>query len=79
MWFEITNEFLNKDLTLKLNSVLGLKSEGLYRVSGFSDLIEDVKLSFDRGMLPFVHMEHVRNDVSFLCPQFAALTSGEMQ
>uniref|UniRef100_A0AAY5EW78 Chimerin 1 n=1 Tax=Electrophorus electricus TaxID=8005 RepID=A0AAY5EW78_ELEEL len=26
----------------------GLKSEGLYRVSGFSDLIEDVKLSFDR-------------------------------
>lgn len=79
MWFEITNEFLNKDLTLKLNSVLGLKSEGLYRVSGFSDLIEDVKLSFDRGMLPFVYMEHVRNDVSFLCPQFAAFNSGEMQ
>uniref|UniRef100_A0A8C1LGU1 Chimerin 1 n=1 Tax=Cyprinus carpio TaxID=7962 RepID=A0A8C1LGU1_CYPCA len=26
----------------------GLKSEGLYRISGFSDLIEDVKLSFDR-------------------------------
>nr|XP_023657616.1 N-chimaerin [Paramormyrops kingsleyae] len=26
----------------------GLKSEGLYRVSGFSDLIEDVKLTFDR-------------------------------
>ncbi|XP_038645289.1 N-chimaerin isoform X1 [Scyliorhinus canicula] len=26
----------------------GLMSEGLYRVSGFSDLIEDVKLAFDR-------------------------------
>uniref|UniRef100_A0A8C1DQT3 Chimerin 1 n=1 Tax=Cyprinus carpio carpio TaxID=630221 RepID=A0A8C1DQT3_CYPCA len=26
----------------------GLKSEGLYRISGFSDLIEDVKLAFDR-------------------------------
>lgn len=29
----------------------GLNSEGLYRVSGFSDLIEDVKMAFDRGML----------------------------
>ncbi|RXM30891.1 N-chimaerin [Acipenser ruthenus] len=29
-------------------SFIGLKSEGLYRVSGFSDLIEDVKLAFDR-------------------------------
>jgi len=28
----------------------GLNSEGLYRVSGFSDLIEDVKMAFDRGM-----------------------------
>uniref|UniRef100_A0A673C6M6 Chimerin 1 n=1 Tax=Sphaeramia orbicularis TaxID=375764 RepID=A0A673C6M6_9TELE len=26
----------------------GLQSEGLYRISGFSELIEDVKLSFDR-------------------------------
>nr|KAF6353043.1 chimerin 1 [Pipistrellus kuhlii] len=26
----------------------GLNSEGLYRVSGFSDLIEDVKMAFDR-------------------------------
>ncbi|XP_036396151.1 N-chimaerin-like [Megalops cyprinoides] len=26
----------------------GLKSEGLYRVSGFSDSVEDVKLTFDR-------------------------------
>lgn len=27
----------------------GLQSEGLYRISGFSELIEDVKLAFDRG------------------------------
>uniref|UniRef100_A0A674ALZ6 Chimerin 1 n=1 Tax=Salmo trutta TaxID=8032 RepID=A0A674ALZ6_SALTR len=26
----------------------GIQSEGLYRISGFSDLIEDVKLAFDR-------------------------------
>jgi len=29
----------------------GLQSEGLYRISGFSELIEDVKLAFDRGTL----------------------------
>lgn len=29
--------------------VPGLQSEGLYRISGFSELIEDVKLAFDRG------------------------------
>lgn len=27
-----------------------MKSEGLYRVSGFSEHIEDVRLSFDRGL-----------------------------
>uniref|UniRef100_A0A8D2HEW9 Rho-GAP domain-containing protein n=1 Tax=Urocitellus parryii TaxID=9999 RepID=A0A8D2HEW9_UROPR len=27
----------------------GLKSEGLYRVSGFTEHIEDVKMAFDRG------------------------------
>ncbi|XP_034417834.1 N-chimaerin isoform X3 [Cyclopterus lumpus] len=26
----------------------GLKSEGLYRISGFSDLLEEVKMSFDK-------------------------------
>lgn len=31
-------------------SVAGMKSEGLYRVSGFSEHIEDVRLSFDRGL-----------------------------
>lgn len=29
----------------------GLKSEGLYRVSGFTEHIEDVKMAFDRGGL----------------------------
>ncbi|XP_059583252.1 N-chimaerin isoform X1 [Alligator mississippiensis] len=29
-------------------NIHGLNSEGLYRVSGFSDLIEDVKMAFDR-------------------------------
>lgn len=29
----------------------GLTSEGLYRVSGFSEHIEDVRLAFDRGLL----------------------------
>uniref|UniRef100_A0A3B3VQM5 Chimerin 2 n=1 Tax=Poecilia latipinna TaxID=48699 RepID=A0A3B3VQM5_9TELE len=28
----------------------GMKSEGLYRVSGFSEHIEDVRLAFDRGL-----------------------------
>lgn len=31
-------------------SVTGMKSEGLYRVSGFSEHIEDVRLAFDRGL-----------------------------
>lgn len=30
---------------------VGLKSEGLYRVSGFTEHIEDVKMAFDRGMV----------------------------
>lgn len=36
-------------IEIQLSCLSGLKSEGLYRISGFSDLIEDVKLSFDRG------------------------------
>lgn len=27
----------------------GLRSEGLYRVSGFTDSVEEVKLAFDKG------------------------------
>uniref|UniRef100_A0A8C2GMN7 Chimaerin n=1 Tax=Cyprinus carpio TaxID=7962 RepID=A0A8C2GMN7_CYPCA len=36
------------DMCIREIEARGLKSEGLYRISGFSDLIEDVKLSFDR-------------------------------
>lgn len=28
----------------------GLKSEGLYRISGFSDSVEEVKMGFDKGL-----------------------------
>ena len=31
----------------------GLKSEGLYRVSGFSDSVEEVKMAFDKGLCSF--------------------------
>ncbi|XP_030642374.1 N-chimaerin isoform X2 [Chanos chanos] len=36
------------DMCIREIESRGLKSEGLYRVSGFSELIEDVKLAFDR-------------------------------
>ncbi|KAJ8282420.1 hypothetical protein COCON_G00049390 [Conger conger] len=36
------------DMCIREIESRGLKSEGLYRISGFSDLIEDVKLAFDR-------------------------------
>lgn len=29
---------------------VGLKSEGLYRLSGFSDSVEEVKMGFDKGL-----------------------------
>lgn len=35
----------------------GLKSEGLYRISGFSDSVEEVKMAFDKGkFLWFLHV-----------------------
>lgn len=33
-----------------LFSPQGLKSEGLYRISGFSDSVEEVKMGFDKGL-----------------------------
>ncbi|TRY85334.1 hypothetical protein DNTS_031286 [Danionella cerebrum] len=36
------------DMCIREIEERGLKSEGLYRISGFSELIEDVKLAFDR-------------------------------
>ncbi|KAK1789561.1 hypothetical protein P4O66_014902, partial [Electrophorus voltai] len=54
------------DMCIREIESRGLKSEGLYRVSGFSDLIEDVKLSFDRGM------SFDRGQTGFIvCPQFS--------
>lgn len=31
----------------------GLKSEGLYRISGFTDSVEEVKMAFDKGVCFF--------------------------
>uniref|UniRef100_A0A8C5F4E8 Chimerin 1 n=1 Tax=Gadus morhua TaxID=8049 RepID=A0A8C5F4E8_GADMO len=36
------------DMCIQELEARGLQSEGLYRISGFSELIEDVKLAFDR-------------------------------
>lgn len=36
------------DMCIQEIEARGLQSEGLYRISGFSELIEDVKLAFDR-------------------------------
>ena len=35
---------------LFLVALQGLKSEGLYRISGFSDSVEEVKMGFDKGL-----------------------------
>lgn len=51
---------LNFSLIPLYPSVIGLKSEGLYRMSGFSDSVEDVKSTFDRGMSSF--------DILWFCP-----------
>ncbi|XP_057685437.1 N-chimaerin isoform X3 [Corythoichthys intestinalis] len=36
------------DMCIQEIEARGLQSEGLYRISGFSELVEDVKLAFDR-------------------------------
>uniref|UniRef100_A0A8C0IWW7 Chimerin 2 n=1 Tax=Chelonoidis abingdonii TaxID=106734 RepID=A0A8C0IWW7_CHEAB len=41
------------DICIREIEARGLKSEGLYRVSGFTEHIEDVKMAFDRGMVCF--------------------------
>lgn len=49
--------------------VPGLQSEGLYRISGFSELIEDVKLAFDRGeRLLEAHFAFRTNEISKKLP-----------
>ncbi|ELW64145.1 N-chimaerin [Tupaia chinensis] len=44
----ITKRPMVVDMCIREIEARGLNSEGLYRVSGFSDLIEDVKMAFDR-------------------------------
>ncbi|XP_040827684.1 N-chimaerin isoform X6 [Ochotona curzoniae] len=47
----------------------GLNSEGLYRVSGFSDLIEDVKMAFDREIMdPDEQLETLHEALKLLPP-----------
>ncbi|XP_066882433.1 N-chimaerin isoform X10 [Kogia breviceps] len=46
----ITKRPMVVDMCIREIESRGLNSEGLYRVSGFSDLIEDVKMAFDRGV-----------------------------
>lgn len=57
----------------------GLQSEGLYRISGFSELIEDVKLAFDRGESLFAHKSDFAAFFTFLDGfyQLCFLTDGE--
>ncbi|XP_034417833.1 N-chimaerin isoform X2 [Cyclopterus lumpus] len=38
------------DMCIREIESRGLKSEGLYRISGFSDLLEEVKMSFDKEL-----------------------------
>lgn len=50
----------------------GLKSEGLYRVSGFSDSVEEVKMAFDKGESVSASPNHVIDfclltSCSFIC------------
>lgn len=48
----------------------GLKSEGLYRISGFSDSVEEVKMAFDKGMSPlfyrFLSAHNMKTDIACL-------------
>ncbi|XP_071388051.1 N-chimaerin isoform X6 [Centroberyx affinis] len=45
----------------------GLKSEGLYRISGFSDSVEDVKMAFDRELTdPEKKLEAFRETLALL-------------
>lgn len=39
----------------------GLKSEGLYRISGFTDSLEEVKMAFDKGVCSFYRFLSARN------------------
>lgn len=49
----------------------GLKSEGLYRISGFSDSVEEVKMAFDKGECP----SSLSCFIDFCLPMIQWLTS----
>ncbi|XP_041727665.1 beta-chimaerin-like [Coregonus clupeaformis] len=54
------------DMCIKEIELRGLQSEGLYRVSGFSEHIEDVRLSFDRDGEKADISANVYNDINII-------------
>ncbi|XP_017712450.1 N-chimaerin isoform X4 [Papio anubis] len=57
------------DMCIREIESRGLNSEGLYRVSGFSDLIEDVKMAFDREIMdPDEQLETLHEALKLLPP-----------
>lgn len=67
---EFTRHFKLTSFINSLCPVSGLQSEGLYRISGFSELIEDVKLAFDRGecfFWRFILYQDLLVSISFDC------------
>nr|XP_020846673.1 N-chimaerin isoform X2 [Phascolarctos cinereus] len=65
----ITKRPMVVDMCIREIESRGLNSEGLYRVSGFSDLIEDVKMAFDRETLdPDEQLETLHEALKLLPP-----------
>ncbi|KAM4626359.1 N-chimaerin isoform 2-T2 [Discoglossus pictus] len=57
------------DMCIREIESRGLQSEGLYRLSGFTDLIEDVKMAFDREALdPDLQLEILHESLKLLPP-----------
>ncbi|XP_071774042.1 N-chimaerin isoform X6 [Centroberyx gerrardi] len=55
------------DMCIREIESRGLKSEGLYRISGFSDSVEDVKMAFDRELAdPEKKLEAFRETLALL-------------
>nr|XP_012420890.1 PREDICTED: N-chimaerin isoform X4 [Odobenus rosmarus divergens] len=65
----ITKRPMVVDMCIREIESRGLNSEGLYRVSGFSDLIEDVKMAFDREIMdPDEQLETLHEALKLLPP-----------
>ncbi|KAF6361234.1 chimerin 1 [Rhinolophus ferrumequinum] len=65
----ITKRPMVVDMCIREIESRGLNSEGLYRVSGFSDLIEDVKMAFDRETMdPDEQLESLHEALRLLPP-----------